>query len=1409
MDKKDNEYLGKIGLINKKLKIIDKYGVNYILHNYKDISDKFKLFNKSYLLSIILFYRKKEFIEFFNKFEIIDIEDKLFLYDILCSNYFVSNMVIKSINKVTLNCLISTEKYNCDIINDIYRIRLNDCYSLLDESIYNNTYHTYISYVTPEYIRKYVVDRINKNELYYNIIGDYSSILNESILKYRLDDLLDSLNNINVKINDLDNINHYSNIPDIVLDYILNRLGFSSDMLNYIYRKCYNDLKEYVYNKYTSTVNKWLDELIRNNSYKEVLDYRVPYINKYIINNLSNDELNNILEDKYTLKKVCEYRLDDIINIMINNINKNTYNLENYLKLDISIIRDNLIPKLNLNDETFLFILSTGNYKVLELLYNNYKSRVEDVINNDTDMTKYLLSIRYPIGIKVLAIKNIKDNQVIGHFNNRKYDSKVTNLIFKIHKDIIVDYYNNLLNIDLDKFIDDFKSSSSKCFRKYYLDILDIDILYSLLDNLNHEEIDYIFNNNGDKFISKLTREYNKDPYEYINKYIVYSYNKVSNLSLDFITYDDIIMSIIKGLEFTFYLEKNSEFKKLMKRSVGSKANDIKNSIYVLDFIKNIRYNYDELFTIFINNIEDDKEFIHRLFIEKCLSDKQKELLYSIKKYEILEIVNNNLSNYLVDPLIYIQKGTPNEVLDLVLSFISKDRIRELMSDDNFINRKSIGVKFATKLILNVLIDENERLIVDELVKNYKKDTLELLRNYDIIKYFLKRNNINIVKFWQYSLNSNYDFVSDIRYITLDNIDLFLKVKDIMYKEIYLSENEYSNHNFLDFIKNYVRYKDLCVSILNSNNDVNYNNIRLLFKQDILINDINDYNKCNNIIDIIKNDYIYKYEECIDLVDYKNLLLQILFKVNIRDAYNYLHIYGNTKDLIQLKLYNLNNIEVLNKIDNVIKYTDLLEIIIYNDDLDSIKNTLNNLLNNIESVLIDNNYCNYEELMREMYELEMNENLTKVGINTNKEDVLINSDFTGDVEVYDFRDKKYILLAHVMSKKEELEDLINGNSNGKSNFISLSSISNRMQSYYYNGINIIFGYDEMPKDNFVISSSRNMGTNYNVEANNTEVSNINRNQRGVLEISDTKTNSEILAIREGLKPKYIICPGRIPNSNEINIAKKYNLKIVLTQPMKKSINSPKDISNKEKRLSKDYLVNLSNELISKNNQDKIAIITDIHGLFEPTISVLEDIRKKGITKIYSLGDNIGTGSNSKEVLDLLKHYNVESIKGNHELYIINGVNSYIEHFNRTGGYNEEVINTLWTKNSLDKGQLEDINNYKDFIELNINGKKVLLCHYLYDYNTNKLLFNTNDYDLIICGHTHFKKEINNIITLKGLGIGNTSLNNGTATYMILSEYNNELVYEYVDVDYSYKNTINSLNESDNNFKDKMISWIRK
>ena len=87
------------------------------------------------------------------------------------------------------------------------------------------------------------------------------------------------------------------------------------------------------------------------------------------------------------------------------------------------------------------------------------------------------------------------------------------------------------------------------------------------------------------------------------------------------------------------------------------------------------------------------------------------------------------------------------------------------------------------------------------------------------------------------------------------------------------------------------------------------------------------------------------------------------------------------------------------------------------------------------------------------------------------------------------------------------------------------------------------------------------------------------------------------------------------------------------------------------------------------------------------------------------------------------------------------------------------------------------------------------------------MYDISKYDLIIQGHKHFANINDKIITLKAIGIGNSKSNDkGKATYMIINE---DLSYEFVNVPYAYKNTINDANVSDNNCSQKIMKWIGK
>lgn len=69
---------------------------------------------------------------------------------------------------------------------------------------------------------------------------------------------------------------------------------------------------------------------------------------------------------------------------------------------------------------------------------------------------------------------------------------------------------------------------------------------------------------------------------------------------------------------------------------------------------------------------------------------------------------------------------------------------------------------------------------------------------------------------------------------------------------------------------------------------------------------------------------------------------------------------------------------------------------------------------------------------------------------------------------------------------------------------------------------------------------------------------------------------------------------------------------------------------------------------------KIGVISDIHGNYEALKSVLFELDKLNITKIYSLGDVVGYYSQVNECCKELMERNIPNIMGNHDWYMISG-----------------------------------------------------------------------------------------------------------------------------------------------------------
>lgn len=241
--------------------------------------------------------------------------------------------------------------------------------------------------------------------------------------------------------------------------------------------------------------------------------------------------------------------------------------------------------------------------------------------------------------------------------------------------------------------------------------------------------------------------------------------------------------------------------------------------------------------------------------------------------------------------------------------------------------------------------------------------------------------------------------------------------------------------------------------------------------------------------------------------------------------------------------------------------------------------------------------------------------------------------------------------------------------------------------------------------------------------------------------------------------------------------------------------------------------------------DKIAIIADIHGNLEALNTVLEDIKKRGIRRIFCLGDIIGKGSNSHECIKLVKENCEVVIQGNNDIVFLED------------NYSSQNIDYLkrrkWNQSLLTNEDKEYLKSLPFCFEFYMSGSLVRIFHATPDsicgfcapYDNLNVKYNmflpTNNTktskkaDVVIFGHTHTnyveRKYNRTLINVGSLGNSLDLFRNDQkdanlmettrAEYLILEgEYNSQeyissFSYQFINIPYNIDKELQ--NQKDN------------
>jgi len=140
--------------------------------------------------------------------------------------------------------------------------------------------------------------------------------------------------------------------------------------------------------------------------------------------------------------------------------------------------------------------------------------------------------------------------------------------------------------------------------------------------------------------------------------------------------------------------------------------------------------------------------------------------------------------------------------------------------------------------------------------------------------------------------------------------------------------------------------------------------------------------------------------------------------------------------------------------------------------------------------------------------------------------------------------------------------------------------------------------------------------------------------------------------------------------------------------------------------------------------EQIAIISDIHSNLPALETVLADIDVRGIDTIYCLGDLVGKGPDSIEVIDICQEVCADMVMGNWDADIVSlNLDTLIDKgWDRTG-------HLAWQRRLLGTERLAYLEELPNTIELLLSGKRVRLFHASQQSVHRRVLFNDEPFKL--------------------------------------------------------------------------------
>ena len=224
----------------------------------------------------------------------------------------------------------------------------------------------------------------------------------------------------------------------------------------------------------------------------------------------------------------------------------------------------------------------------------------------------------------------------------------------------------------------------------------------------------------------------------------------------------------------------------------------------------------------------------------------------------------------------------------------------------------------------------------------------------------------------------------------------------------------------------------------------------------------------------------------------------------------------------------------------------------------------------------------------------------------------------------------------------------------------------------------------------------------------------------------------------------------------------------------------------------------------------ITIFGDIHANLPALEAVLADMEARDLSPFYCLGDLVGYGTFSNEVIEIIRKRNIPTLMGNYDQGVGNSSNDCGCAYTSKEAEALGKRSIAWSNQNTTADNKLFLRQLTDQIPLELDGLRVRLVHgsprkineYLYEDRpdaTMERLLDLADADVLVCGHTHI--PYHRILpsgrhVVNAGSVGKPKDGNSQACYVVLEAIDNNLRVTFKRVPYDVERAAKAIQASD-------------